>query len=184
MRHAKRALILTSTALAVMVRPWLGPAGAADGASPFPAPAPTNTRAIALGQTFTLGEGETVVVGDALTLRFAAVTEDSRCPTDVQCVWEGNAAVRVEASMAADLPMPLCLNTNAGFDTMATYDNYTIELVDLRPYPTTAQTMGPYQATLVVGSIGEVPVRHTSMGLSYGRMSKTGEPSIGRRTRN
>jgi hypothetical protein len=43
-----------------------------------------------------LGLGETVRVdaGD-LTIAFDAVLDDSRCPLEVLCFWEGNAAVRL-----------------------------------------------------------------------------------------
>lgn len=30
-----------------------------------------------------------------MMVRFDTVTEDSRCPADVECVWEGNATVRI-----------------------------------------------------------------------------------------
>lgn len=32
-----------------------------------------------------------------ITLKFQEVTEDSRCPVDVTCVWEGIATVNIEA---------------------------------------------------------------------------------------
>lgn len=41
--------------------------------------------------------GQTLVLED-VTLRFSAVEEDSRCPTDVVCVWAGNARARLDVS--------------------------------------------------------------------------------------
>jgi hypothetical protein len=35
-----------------------------------------------------------------LLVRFDTVTEDSRCPTDVECVWEGNATARITVDSA------------------------------------------------------------------------------------
>lgn len=142
--------VLATLALALGLLPAV--ASAADGASPSPVPEPSDTPVIDLGQPFTLLEGETVVVDQVLGLSFLAVTQDSRCPADVQCVWEGNASVQVEASVRTGPPVVLCLNTNPRFETAATYGEFVIELLGLEPYPRTTQTMGPYQATLVVNA--------------------------------
>ena len=37
---------------------------------------------------------------DGITIRFVSVEEDSRCPTDVTCVWEGNLSARLVADGA------------------------------------------------------------------------------------
>jgi hypothetical protein len=38
---------------------------------------------------------EVTIPGTVLSVGFEGVTEDSRCPVDVVCVWEGNAAVEI-----------------------------------------------------------------------------------------
>src|SRR5215212_1805399 len=48
------------------------------------------------GKEFQLAVGqEAQIQGSAITVRFLKVSEDSRCPIDVNCVWAGNAAVRL-----------------------------------------------------------------------------------------
>jgi hypothetical protein len=47
------------------------------------------------GEEFRLAVGEHVQIGDSnLFLWFESVPEDSRCPKNVTCVWEGNARAR------------------------------------------------------------------------------------------
>ena len=54
-------------------------------------------QTVDLGADVTLAPGETVSVKTAaMTVRFVAVTEDSRCPRDVTCVWQGEVKVLLE----------------------------------------------------------------------------------------
>ena len=51
-----------------------------------------------IGESFSLKLGETTRVDDTdLSLKFVAVTQDSRCPRDVQCIVAGEAVVVFEA---------------------------------------------------------------------------------------
>jgi hypothetical protein len=114
-----------------------------------------NVRRVAIGEEFTMTVHEVVVVDDThLLISFDGVTEDSRCPTDVQCPWEGNAAVRLELSseIAEFAPQPRVLNTS--LEPRSTdFMGLTIRLVDVAPYPSTAgQPIDPesYVVKLVV----------------------------------
>ena len=52
---------------------------------------------VSLGQEFSLRIGESVSIrGEELQVRFLEVTEDSRCPRGVVCVWEGRVSCLVE----------------------------------------------------------------------------------------
>src|ERR1044072_8657255 len=54
------------------------------------------TEPARLGQEFDLRVGQRAVIRKTnLTLRFVTVPEDSRCPSDVTCVWAGNARVEL-----------------------------------------------------------------------------------------
>ena len=51
---------------------------------------------VPLGREFTLEVGQSALVDDSgLRVTLLGVADDSRCPTDVQCVWEGDARVAV-----------------------------------------------------------------------------------------
>ncbi|HEX8691911.1 MAG TPA: hypothetical protein VF746_05810 [Longimicrobium sp.] len=133
----------------------LAACNAQDATSPLAPAGPANATAgttAFLNQPFTLRTGQTAVVsGEGLSVRFESVPSDSRCPTGVQCIWAGNAVVRVVLSKdgkAAGFE----LNTNLEPRT-ASYLNYEIELLQLDPYPTAkggAISQSQYRATFVV----------------------------------
>ena len=63
----------------------------------------SSATAPTVGDEFRLDYGESVTIADAqLWLHFVDVLEDSRCPTRVQCVWAGDAAIAIE--VASSLP--------------------------------------------------------------------------------
>jgi hypothetical protein len=84
-----------------------------------------------------------------LTIRFDSVTEDSRCPTDVQCVWAGNATVRLTV-LSSGHAQVIDLKTSA--NTPATLSGNSIELRGLLPARRTdpAPSYREYVATLRV----------------------------------
>lgn len=53
-----------------------------------------------VGEPFVLSVGGEARLEDGrLTLELLRVPEDSRCPVDVTCVWEGNAALELRATL-------------------------------------------------------------------------------------
>lgn len=106
---------------------------------------------IPLGREFTLAPGQSAVVDDDLRLTLKSVTDDSRCPVDVTCVWEGDAKVSVEVIT----PAPRAehdLHTSARDGREAKHGAYRITLVKLEPAPRSTATISPgdYRATFVV----------------------------------
>jgi hypothetical protein len=100
-----------------------------------------------LGQPFTLKIGQTAAVaGTNLTVRMLAVPADSRCPTDVQCVWAGNARVDLRAGGG-----DVSLNTTEEPHAVRIGD-YRLELTGLTPAPRSTESIAPssYAATLLV----------------------------------
>lgn len=94
-------------------------------------------RTVQADRTFTIGVGEVVLVeGTHVILFFERVSEDSRCPTGVQCPWQGNAAARFEVSLdnAELAPQPIVLNTNLEPRQTDKF-GVTIRLEGLVPYP-------------------------------------------------
>lgn len=81
--------------LVLLALPLVG-AGSCDSDSPT---APGAGTSVALPATVTLAIGESVFV-DAVDVEvtFSSVTEDSRCPVDVTCVWAGRAVVALAIS--------------------------------------------------------------------------------------
>ena len=112
-------------------------------------------QVVRLGRSFTLKAGRQVTLqGGKLRIKFAAVEEDSRCPSDVTCVWAGNASVRLEVSARGKDNQNLTLSTGHGatFVSEREYHGYKVRLVALNPYPRSTQHIAPgdYVATLLV----------------------------------
>jgi hypothetical protein len=127
----------------VIVLAWAG--GCAAG--------PSEPQRAALGESFTLKAGESArIEAEALEVRFEGVPADSRCPKDVDCVWEGDATVRVRLQVGSRPGERLELHTSARERTSVAYDGYEIRLLQLAPYPVSGRTIeqGDYAATLEV----------------------------------
>ena len=71
-----------------------------------------------------------------IVLRMDSVLGDSRCPSNVQCVWEGNAEVRFLFTVDSK-GTDFVLNTHGGkqFNSDTVISGYRIKLLDLAPYP-------------------------------------------------
>jgi hypothetical protein len=79
--------------------------------------------------SITLRFGETAVAGGT-RVSFTDVT-DSRCPRDVVCAWEGDAAVRLESGNDH-----VVLHTSGRMGAAeASLGGVTLTLVDVRPVP-------------------------------------------------
>lgn len=110
-----------------------------------------------LDQEFVLHGGQEATIRSAdLRLRFTDVLEDSRCPTQVECFWTGQARIAVVAEQGQSASTTVEFNTNpAPGQGKLTNDigGYTVELKSLDPYPQTpddAPALTDYSATLLV----------------------------------
>ena len=107
---------------------------------------------IRLGQEFDLKiNQEAMIEGEALDVVFESVLEDSRCPEGVDCIWSGNAKIKLRSGKQKQTPAAVELNTNVGSKS-SSYLNYDIRLVALKPRPKADKPIQPneYRATLIV----------------------------------
>lgn len=87
------------------------------------------------GRQFDLSVGQQAQIqGTSVSVRFAGVGEDSRCPSDVQCVWAGNAAVQLSLTSSQESSADVKLNTTLDPKSVQ-YGGYTIQLVGVKPVP-------------------------------------------------
>lgn len=116
--------------------------------------------AVPVGQDFVLRVGQTVLVeGAGFGITFVAVTEDSRCPVDVTCVWAGNATVELKVGMTDAVDTTVTLNTDLE-PKATTIGRHQLRLVALAPVPRSDVRIaaGDYSATLHVEKAGIDPV--------------------------
>ncbi len=87
---------------------------------------------------------------DNIQVTFVRVTEDSRCPTDVQCAWAGRAVIDIQVSPTGGGPGAVQLTL--GGTSSATFGDYTVDLRDLDPSPVSTGEIeqDEYVATLIV----------------------------------
>jgi len=107
---------------------------------------------IRLGQEFDLKiNQEAMVEGEGLAVVFESVLEDSRCPEGVDCIWSGNAKIKVRLSKQKHAPAPIELNTSVESKS-SSYLDYEIKLVALKPRPKADKPVqtNEYKATLII----------------------------------
>lgn len=114
-----------------------------------------DTKSLELKQKVSLKVGE-CSSNNTLSLCVDSVYNDSRCPMDVICIWQGNAAVAVSFSINGNVHH-LTLNT-ANTNTLSAdtlIENYRISLDELAPYPISSSTIdqNDYQAKLMVEAL-------------------------------
>ena len=101
-----------------------------------------------------------------LTVMFLEVLEDSRCPSDTICAWEGQIRLAFEifqdstdeidlnnndtvTAMYQDSSIEIVLINN---ETVSVFDKYQIQLIDVKPYSNNTLTINPadYVAVLKI----------------------------------
>jgi hypothetical protein len=120
-------------------------------------PARADVPEFGLNEALTLGGGqEALVPSEKLHLRFTDALEDSRCPTQAECFWNGQARIAIAVQPEGGGSTTVEFNTNAAPGQTvkeATVGQYSIELQSLDPYPQTPEDPIPfedYRATLVI----------------------------------
>ncbi|MBM3906759.1 MAG: hypothetical protein FJ363_01650 [Gemmatimonadetes bacterium] len=109
----------------------------------------------ALGESIELRIGAAVTIpGDSVRVRFTDVTSDSRCPSNVQCVWAGEAVTVF--TIGATEQVTLTLGADAKKATVIARGRQ-ITLVALKPYPISTATTAKsdYIATIRITSAAD-----------------------------
>jgi hypothetical protein len=89
---------------------------------------------------FYFKEGENQFLKNFETnLTFKTVSEDSRCPKNTQCIWQGVAVVELELMGIYTRPRLVKLSTvndaTKGYTNSVEFNNIKISLVEVSPYP-------------------------------------------------
>ncbi len=72
---------------------------------------------------------------EEIVIEFADVTEDSRCPVNVTCVWEGQVTVALNISRDGKEPGSYSLTSRTGHEKLASadIDAYSVRLLKVEP---------------------------------------------------
>jgi hypothetical protein len=123
-------------------------------------------KPLVVGQQFELALGESARIGDTeWVLSFDSVGEDSRCPRETACVWEGNARLQftlreysnrggdaVVRNMVEVLDEHITLNTSRRFEYQKKIPVGTLVLQKLGPDKPLA-SHSKYAATLMIETL-------------------------------
>ena len=89
-----------------------------------------------------------------IQVTFSKVIEDSRCPSDAQCVWEGNVKIRLDILKEERRLKSIDFSLGADDITrMYLLDKFYLELIEIEPYPTSSSheiLPSDYSAVFVV----------------------------------
>ena len=116
-----------------------------------------------LWNEYTIGYLKTINLAEGVSLEFTAVEEDTRCPTNVQCVAQGNARIVITTFTPRGQQI-VRLNTDNQLPISALFDFYGVELRNLDPKPEVnpqngSSTISPsaYEARVFVIKAAAVP---------------------------
>ena len=104
---------------------------------------------------------------DSLDVEFSGI-EDSRCPSDVTCIWEGRASVTLHIYNQTQY-QAITLNTNDAKTFRV--DSYEINLIDVLPYPVSTKDISQEYVVIISVSkntMGIVlsPLKQSKNGIS------------------
>lgn len=116
---------------------------------PLPNPAETDTFFVKMNQAVAVPSG-------GFTIRLDSVLSDSRCPTNVICVWEGRMDARFSIikndAVAIDTLAVGAIDAANWPDDKTTQFGFKIQLIEMAPYPENPGTIAQaeYVAKLLV----------------------------------
>ncbi|GKS67548.1 hypothetical protein YTPLAS73_10950 [Nitrosarchaeum sp.] len=86
--------------------------------------------------------GETANINSELKMTLLDI-EDSRCPVDVTCIWEGTVLVKIQLKKGVQDLGIHTIPMETMEDTEQTFDGYYIRLTNVEPYPASTVSIQP-----------------------------------------
>ena len=104
-------------------------------------------------ESFTVKMNQSIFF-DGYEITFSEILEDSRCPADALCVWEGRVSIGIDVKNKERI-QNIILTT--GEKTTTYFDSYEINLVNVLPYPFSSKTIAleEYSVTILISKTDE-----------------------------
>jgi len=105
------------------------------------------------------------IKSEDMKITFLNVTSDSRCPSDVTCIWQGQAGIKLDVRKGE---VESTVSLSIGGDSSpeeSIFNSYLIQLVDLSPYPISTKNIQPeeYTVTIKITKYEELQNEETSI---------------------
>lgn len=97
-----------------------------------------------LNTPFYLKYGKTAYLpSENIEIKFSKVIQDSRCPSNVTCIWQGQVIIELDIIKNGKQVSTLMLTLIPGSDALPIQflDKYTVTLKEVSPYPQSEQTI-------------------------------------------
>lgn len=138
--------------------------------SPVLVNAETHGPNIVLSQ-FQLRPNQTASESNNIDVKFLNVTDDSRCPSDVTCIWQGKTTVTVNVVKSGQNVGNFSLTSGLGDKnaTVQILDGYFLQITKIEPYPKSGSTisLSDYVATFELSKYGILsPLKQFKSGTS------------------
>jgi hypothetical protein len=90
-----------------------------------------------------------------MNVTFKGITEDSRCPKEVNCIWQGVATAEIVVMGLATRPMTLKISTannpNKGLFKTQSFNGYIISMVSISPETTSEKGFKALKGNYKIG---------------------------------
>ena len=111
-----------------------------------------------LDSQFVLSPGQSASIPtESMNIKFIGVTQDSRCPTGVQCVQAGNVSCNVEITQYGTANRVLLTEAGGpGASQAYASQNYTL-VFNISPYPEAGKTISKkdYRLSMTISKLGQ-----------------------------
>lgn len=106
------------------------------------------------GKEFTLVEGKSASLKSKnLVLTFDEVSEDSRCPLYTDCIWEGQAVIKMEVQKGKEkTSIEFTRKGKESTPIKQSVGEYEIQLIKIEPYPESGKPIkkGSYSVKMII----------------------------------
>lgn len=111
------------------------------------------------GEEISLKKSQTIsYCKENISISFVDVLNDSRCPSNVTCIWAGFVQVKLDIQgISGESTIELATEPNSyGISSQVDFEGLSIKLVDVSPYPAINVKINPdeFRAILLIEKVG------------------------------
>lgn len=147
---------------------------------------------VTLGEQFTINYNETKTIAtEDMTIKFASVDSDSRCPVEVVCFWGGEVTATLEITINTELEVSTLKAAGGCFNPDYTGNGpcpgetkeilgYQFKLISIDPYPRDGETIedADYSITLIVQNPPTFEEDQAALATMFSNIKATAESVV------